>query len=195
MWGLSFSESNFNLLLNFILPTSERSYLSSLKKRLLNSVSAESLVGGSPGLIILYISTKASSLFEVGSALSVLDIYGPLSNSLINKQEISFTLFSFSDSITTSSISVFATKRTSPVSLLKISLDRTFPIKNSSARVISLTFALDNSLICLAVILLPASTYTLLLTFRSTGSVSPLNLSGIKASFTVSFSTVKISSS
>ena len=162
---------------------------------MLNSVSAESLVGGSPGLIILYISTKASSLFEVGSALSVLDIYGPLSNSLINKQEISFTLFSLSDSITTSSISVFATKRTSPVSLLKISLDRTFPIKNSSARVISLTFALDNSLICLAVILLPASTYTLLLTFRSTGSVSPLNLSGIKASFTVSFSTVKISSS
>ena len=166
-----------------------------MKKRLLNNVSAESLVGGSPGLIILYISTKASSLFEVGSALSVLDIYGPLSNSLINKQEISFTLFSFSDSITTSSISVFATKRTSPVSLLKISLDRTFPIKNSSARVISFTFALDNSLICLAVILLPASTYTLLLTFRSTGSVSPLNLSGIKASFTVSFSTVKISSS
>ena len=72
--GLSFSPSSFKRLLNFILPTSERSYLSSLKNKLLNNVSAESLVGGSPGLIILYISTRASSLFEVGSDLSVFEI-------------------------------------------------------------------------------------------------------------------------
>ena len=51
--GFSFFESSFNLLLNFILPTSERSYLSSLKNKLLKRVSAESFVGGSPGLIIL----------------------------------------------------------------------------------------------------------------------------------------------
>ena len=121
-------------------------------------MSAESLVGGSPGLIILYISTNASSLFEVGSTLKVFDIYGPLSNSLIYKQEISCTLFSLSASSTTSSISVFAAKSTSPVSLLKISFDSTFPIKNSSAKVISFTLELDNSLICLPVILLPAST-------------------------------------
>ena len=76
----------------------------------------------------------------------------------MNRQEISFTLFSLRASSTTSSISVFATKSTSPVSLLKISFDRTFPIKNSSAKVISFTLALDNSFICLAVILLPAST-------------------------------------
>ena len=49
----TFFESSFNLLLNFILPTSERSYLSSLKNKLLKRVSAESFVGGSPGLIIL----------------------------------------------------------------------------------------------------------------------------------------------
>ena len=51
--GFSFSVSSLSLLLNFILPTSERSYLSSLKNKLLNKVSAESFVGGSPGLIIL----------------------------------------------------------------------------------------------------------------------------------------------
>ena len=74
MPGTSFTESIFNLLLNFILPTSERSYLSGLKNRFWNSCSAESLVGGSPGLIILYISTKASSLLEVESTLSVVEI-------------------------------------------------------------------------------------------------------------------------
>ena len=42
-----------NLLLNFILPTSDRSYLSGLKNRLWNKVVAASFVGGSPGLIIL----------------------------------------------------------------------------------------------------------------------------------------------
>ena len=42
-----------NLLLNFILPTADRSYLSALKNKLLNKVVAASLVGGSPGLIIL----------------------------------------------------------------------------------------------------------------------------------------------
>ena len=40
-------------LLNFILPTSERSYLSALKNKFSNRRVAASLVGGSPGLIIL----------------------------------------------------------------------------------------------------------------------------------------------
>ena len=84
--GLSFSESSLSLLLNFILPTSDKSYLSWLKNRFSNTVSAESLVGGSPGLIILYISTNASSLFDVGSTLNVSEIYEPLSSSFINKQ-------------------------------------------------------------------------------------------------------------
>ena len=82
-FGLSLSSSIFSLLLNFILPTSDKSYLSGLKNKFLNKVSAESLVGGSPGLIILYISTRASNLFDVGSILSVFAIYGPFSNSLI----------------------------------------------------------------------------------------------------------------
>ena len=129
-----------------------------MKNKLLNKVSAESLVGGSPGLIILYISTRASNLLDVGSALSVFEIYGPLSNSLINKHEISLILFSFKASRTASSISVFATNKTSPVSLLKMSFERTLPKRNCSSNVISLTFAFDNSFICLAVILLPAST-------------------------------------
>ena len=51
---------NFEFIFN--LPTAERSYLFSLKKRLLNNNSAVSIVGGSPGLKILKISNKASSL-------------------------------------------------------------------------------------------------------------------------------------
>ena len=116
IFGVSFSSSILSLRLNFILPTSERSYLSELKKRLLNNVSAESFVGGSPGLIILYISTKASNLFEVGSALSVSEIYGPLSSSLIYRHSKSLTLFSFKSSRTVMSIKVFAETKTSPVS-------------------------------------------------------------------------------
>ena len=48
----------FNSSLEFIftLPTSDRSYLSELKKRLLNICDAISIVGGSPGLKTLYIS-------------------------------------------------------------------------------------------------------------------------------------------
>ena len=41
-----------NLELIFNLPTDERSYLSELKNKLLKSVSAVSIVGGSPGLKI-----------------------------------------------------------------------------------------------------------------------------------------------
>ena len=174
MCGSSVLGSNLSLLLNFILPTSERSYLSSLKNKLLNKVSAESFVGGSPGLIILYISTKASILLDVGSTLNVLDIYGPLTNSLMYKHLISVIPFSLICSKASSSISVFAFKSgsrlflffISPVSLSifsssvleKISSAKTLPIKNSSERDISLAFELVNSLICLAVILLPAST-------------------------------------
>ncbi len=40
-------------LLNFILPTGERSYLSEEKNKFSNKFSADSFVGGSPGLIIL----------------------------------------------------------------------------------------------------------------------------------------------
>ena len=57
------------LLLNFILPTSDKSYLSGLKKRFWKRFSDESLVGGSPGRIILYISTSASSFEDDGSIL------------------------------------------------------------------------------------------------------------------------------
>ena len=42
-----------NLLLNFILPTPERSYFSGLKNKFSNKRVAASLVGGSPGRIIL----------------------------------------------------------------------------------------------------------------------------------------------
>jgi len=40
----------FNLEFSFTLPTSDRSYLSELKKRLLKIWDAISIVGGSPGL-------------------------------------------------------------------------------------------------------------------------------------------------
>ena len=88
----------------------------------------------------------------------MFDIYGPLSSSLIYKHLISEILFSFKISSISSLISVFAAKRTSPVSESNISLESTFPIKNSSDKVISDAFELVSSLICLAVILLPAST-------------------------------------
>ena len=45
--------SIFNLQFSFIRPTSDRSYLSSEKNRLLNKISVDSFVGGSPGLNIL----------------------------------------------------------------------------------------------------------------------------------------------
>ena len=96
---------------------------------------------------------------------------------------------------TCSSISVFAENNTSPVSVLNISLDKTLPNRNSSERDIWDAFELVNSLICLAVILFPASTYTLLLTLISTGNVSPLNLSGTNSTFTESLSRVNNSSS
>ena len=49
------------LELNFILPTADKSYLSSDWNKLVNSCVAASFVGGSPGRIILYISIKAVS--------------------------------------------------------------------------------------------------------------------------------------
>ena len=51
-----------NLEFIFNLPTEDKSYLSLLKNKLLNKSSAVSIVGGSPGLNILNISNKASSL-------------------------------------------------------------------------------------------------------------------------------------
>ena len=63
------------------------------------------------------------------------------------RQEISLMLFSFNDSKTDSSISVFAENNTSPVSVLNISLDKTLPNRNSSERDIWDAFELVNSLI------------------------------------------------
>ena len=69
--------------LNFIRPTAVRSYLSGEKNRLENKFSAASLVGGSPGRIIRYISTSASSLLFAGSTFRVSEIQGPQSRSLV----------------------------------------------------------------------------------------------------------------
>ena len=132
---------------------------------------------------------------DVVSTLNVFEIYGPLSNSLIYRQPISLISFALISDKTISSISVLAANKTSPVSLLKISLDKTFPYKNSSAIDISDAFELVSSFMCLAVILFPASTYTLVFTFISTDKVSPRNLSGIRAVLTLSLSNLKISSS
>ena len=52
---------NFAFILS--LPTDDKSYLSALKNKLLNSNSAVSIVGGSPGLKILNTSKRASSLY------------------------------------------------------------------------------------------------------------------------------------
>ena len=68
------SSSLANLLLNFILPTAERSYFSGLKNKFSKSKVAASFVGGSPGRIILYISARASKFVAVVSALKVSEI-------------------------------------------------------------------------------------------------------------------------
>ena len=68
----------FNLEFNFTLPTSDKSYLSELKKRLLKIWDAISIVGGSPGLRTLYISFIASFLVSFLSLNIVCNKYGPL---------------------------------------------------------------------------------------------------------------------
>ena len=52
----------FNFEFNFTLPTSDKSYLSLLKYKLLKTSCAISIVGGSPGLSTLYKSFNASFL-------------------------------------------------------------------------------------------------------------------------------------
>ena len=61
--------SKFNLEFNFTLPTSDKSYLSFLKYKLLNMSSAISVEGASPGLKTLYISFSASDLLVFLSIL------------------------------------------------------------------------------------------------------------------------------
>ena len=94
---------NFELIFN--LPTDDKSYLSELKKRLLNSVSAVSIVGGSPGLKILKISKSASSLERALSSCKVLLIYDPISMLSTFKISILFSLELLAKSINPSSIS------------------------------------------------------------------------------------------
>ena len=65
-------KSNFEL--SFTLPTSDKSYLSFLKYKLLNISSAISTEGASPGLNTLYMSFKASTLFEFLSILRLSKI-------------------------------------------------------------------------------------------------------------------------
>ena len=60
-----------NLELSFTLPTSDRSYLSFLKYKLLNISAAISTDGASPGLKILYMSFRASVLLLFLSILRV----------------------------------------------------------------------------------------------------------------------------
>ena len=68
----------FNFEFNLTLPTSDKSYLSFLKYKLLKISSAISKDGTSPGLNILYISPRASFLLEFLSILRLSRIYGPL---------------------------------------------------------------------------------------------------------------------
>ena len=62
---------NISFELSLTLPTSDKSYLSLEKYKFLNTSSATSIVGASPGLITLYISFNASSLLLFLSIFSV----------------------------------------------------------------------------------------------------------------------------
>ena len=64
----------FNFEFNFTLPTSDKSYLSFLKYKFVKISSAISRDGASPGLKTLYISFKASDLFEFLSIFNVSKI-------------------------------------------------------------------------------------------------------------------------
>ena len=66
--------SSCSLLFNLYLPILPRSYLLGLKKRLWNRFCAFSYVGSSPGLNLLYISFKASSLLLPEASLSIVDL-------------------------------------------------------------------------------------------------------------------------
>ena len=94
-----------NFAFIFSLPTDDKSYLSELKKRLLNRFSAVSIVGGSPGLNILNTSKRASSLDLALSNCKVFLIYEPISILSALSKSILFILFSFRNSIKISSIS------------------------------------------------------------------------------------------
>ena len=64
----------FNFELSLTRPTSDKSYLSFLKYKLLKISSAISIEGASPGLKSLYISPNASFLLEFLSILRLSNI-------------------------------------------------------------------------------------------------------------------------
>ena len=155
---MSFLSSSFSLQLSFILPTSERSYLSSEKNKLLNKTSVDSFVGGSPGLNILYMSISASALLLLGSflrvsarkdPLSIVLVYTILNDSIFDSK--SFLRIGFS-------ISVFASNKISPVAVSTMSSARICPINSSELTFIIFDFCFEKSAATFALILLPEIT-------------------------------------
>ena len=94
-----------NLVIIFNLPTADKSYLSELKNKFLNNVSAVSIVGGSPGLNILKISNNASYLDLALSSCIVLLIQDPISILSTFNKSILLIFLSFMKSMKSSSIS------------------------------------------------------------------------------------------
>ena len=172
-----FSISVFILSLEFIftLPTDERSYLLLEKNKFLNSSSAVSKVGGSPGLNILYISKSASSLDLALSITRVFLIYGPTSRLSICKIEICLILFFSKYSKCSWVISAPASMKILPFFSSIISSEINMPIIDSSDKETSLYF-FSKSLISRSVIfeLLFINSLPVLLFKIEYGSILPL---------------------
>ena len=126
----------FKFSLEFILtlPTSDKSYLSELKNKLLKIWVAISIVGGSPGLKTLYISVIASFLLLFLSLNKVCNKYGPLFIEFVEEINMELILFSRIFLIIVSFSSVPILKVSSPQT---ISLWRNFPYKDWSETKIS----------------------------------------------------------
>ena len=168
---------------NFILPTSDKSYRSLLKNKFWNKFSAASFVGGSPGRIILYISTSASILSDEGSILKVFDMYAPLSKSFTNRTLILSILFSIRCSMSSAVKISLAAANISPVSSSIISCDNILLSKYSIGTINESVDDFFISFTCLAVIRLPLSAIIFFPSLISKDAVSPLNLSGISFIF------------
>ena len=107
--------SRFNLIFILTLPTSDKSYLSLSKNKLLNKPEALSTVGGSPGLRILYISNRADVLSKDLSTAKVFLTKGLKLTLSIRRTGISL-IFSISNLDNNSSvISSPASAKISPV--------------------------------------------------------------------------------
>ena len=185
--------SRFSLIFILTLPTSDKSYLSLSKNRLVNRFVALSTVGGSPGLNILYISKRADVLSKDLSTAKVFRTKGLKFTLSIRRTGISSIFSTSNDANNSSVISSPASAKISPVEKLTISSEINFPNISSFEIYKSLTLSFWSRV--LFVIFFPDSIITLLFfaSIRSYTALEPFKFSEIKGFFQPSFCLLWIS--